>query len=116
MPVLNFKEISEAHIADGKQDDFELLARDFLEFLGYKILSDPDRGADGGKDIIVQETRNGVGGETILRWLVSCKHKASSGKSVSANDDSNILDRVMTHKCDGFIGFYSTLASSGLVP
>lgn len=114
MSVLNFKEIPEAHIASGKQDTFELFARDFLSFMGYKILSEPDRGADGGADLIVEEIRRGVGGETSVKWLVSCKHKAHSGKSVTPTDDANIRDRVESKKCNGFIGFYSTLASSGL--
>ncbi|WP_428737437.1 restriction endonuclease [Sulfurimonas sp.] len=114
MPVLDFKEIPEAHIASGKQDTFELFARDFLEYVGYKIISEPDRGADGGKDIIVEEIRIGVGGETKIRWLVSCKHQAHSGKSVSPNIELNIRDRIETHSCKGFIGFYSTLASTGL--
>ena len=50
MPILNFKEIPEAHIATGMQDTFELFARDFLSFMGYKIVTDPDRGQ------IVRET------------------------------------------------------------
>ena len=96
------------------QDTFELFARDFLSFMGYKIITDPDRGADGGVDLIVEEKRTGVGGETIIRWLVSCKHKAFSGNSVSPTDDANIRDRVEANGCQGFIGFYSTLASTGL--
>ena len=114
MAVLDFKEIPEAHIATGEQDTFELFARDFLEFIGYKIITDPDRGADGGVDLIVEESRTGVGGETIIRWLVSCKHKAHSGKSVTPTDDANIRDRVEANNCNGFIAFYSTLPSSGL--
>ncbi|MCE5312327.1 MAG: restriction endonuclease [Nitrospiraceae bacterium] len=114
MPVLDFKEISEAHKGTGLQDTFELFARDFLSFIGYKILSDPDRGADGGIDLLVEERRTGVGGETLVKWLVSCKHKAHSGNSVSPKDDANIRDRVEANGCQGFIGFYSTLASSSL--
>lgn len=114
MPILDFKEIPEAHKASGLQDTFELFARDFLAFIGYMIITDPDRGADGGVDLIVEERRTGVGGETIIRWLVSCKHKAHSGNSVSPTDDGNISDRVTANKCQGFIGFYSTLSSSGL--
>lgn len=114
MAVLDFKEIPEAHIASGKQDQFELFARDFLAFVGYEIVSDPDRGADGGVDLIVREKRTGVGGETTVVWLVSCKHKAHSGNSVSPTDEANIRDRVEANKCNGFIGFYSTLPSSGL--
>lgn len=114
MPVLDFKEIPEAHKGSGLQDTFELFARDFLSFIGYKILSDPDRGADGGIDLLVEERRTGVGGETLVKWLVSCKHKAHSGNSVSPTEDANIRDRVEANGCQGFIGFYSTLASTGL--
>ena len=106
MSILDFKEIPEAHIASGLQDTFELFARDFLKFVGYKIITDPDRGADGGVDLIVEESRTGVGGETIIRWLVSCKHKAFSGNSVNPGDDANIRDRVEANECQGFIGFY----------
>ena len=114
MPVIDFKEISEAHVASGDQDSFEMFARDFFDYLGYKIVGNPDRGADGGKDFMVEEKRVGVGGESYVRWLVSCKHKAHSGSSVKPTDESNIRDRVEANGCCGFIGFYSTLPSSGL--
>lgn len=114
MPALDFKEIPEAHIATGEQDQFELFSRDFFQYLGYRIISSPDRGADGGRDIVIEEKRVGVGGENFVRWLVSCKHKAHSGNSVKPADESNIRDRVEANKCTGFIGFYSTLPSSGL--
>lgn len=114
MAVLDFKEIPKAHIADGMQDTFELFARDFLNFMGYEILSPPDRGADGGKDLIVAERRSGIGGYSIVKWLVSCKHKAHSNNSVTPTDESNISDRVQANDCDGFMGFYSTLPSAGL--
>jgi hypothetical protein len=114
MPVLDFCEIPEAHKATGLQDTFELFARDFLEHLGYVIEQGPDRGPDGGKDIIIVETRKGIGGETKVKWLVSCKHKSHSGSSVGVKDEIDIPGRVASNKCDGFIGFYSTLSSSGL--
>lgn len=114
MPIIDFKEIPEAHIASGKQDSFEMFSRDFFECLGYRILSNPDRGADGGKDIVVEEKRVGPGGENTVKWLVSCKHKAHSGNTVKPTDDPNIRDRVEANQCDGFIGFYSTIPSSGL--
>jgi hypothetical protein len=118
MSVLDFKEIPQANLANGKQDEFELFARDFLVYLGYKIISEPDRGQDGGKDILIQECRTGIGGETKVVWLVSCKHFAHSnqgkGKAVGVDDEINVSDRLSSSKCDGFIGFYSTIASSGL--
>lgn len=118
MSALDFKEIPQANLANGKQDEFELFARDFFAYLGYKIISEPDRGQDGGKDILIQESRIGIGGETAVLWLVSCKHFAHSnsgkGKAVGVDDEINVSDRLSSNKCDGFIGFYSTIASSGL--
>ncbi len=91
-----------------------MFARDFLELRGFSIITGPDRGADGGRDLVVEETRTGITGDTKLRWLVSCKHKAHGGSSVAPADESDIHDRVRTHNCQGFMGFYSTLPSSGL--
>ncbi len=117
MPSLDFTEIPSAK-ADktqpGQQDTFELLAREVLELVGFTILCSPDRGADGGKDLIVEERRVGIGGETDIRWLVSCKHNAHTGVSVTPADEININDRLATHNCKGFLGFYSTIPSSGL--
>lgn len=115
MPILDFTEIPEAHIASGHQDSFELFARDYFEYCGYNILEGPDRGTDEGRDIIIQEIRHGISGETIYKWLVSCKHKAHSGRSIQLADEPDILERVTMKSCDGFIGFYSTIPSSGLV-
>lgn len=114
MPRIDFKEIPRADVANGDQDTFEMFAREFLELTGYRIVSGPDRGADQGRDLIAEEIRTGVGGETKIRWLVSCKHFAYSGRAVGANDELNISDRVKAHGCQGFIGFYSSLASAGL--
>lgn len=114
MSLLDFKEIPEAHKASGLQDKFELFARDFFEYLGYKILRGPSRGADGGCDLIVGEERTGIAGTTLVKWLVSCKHKAHSGASVLKGDEAEVRDSVESNSCQGFIGFYSTLPSSGL--
>jgi hypothetical protein len=113
MPAINFKEISLPTVG-ADRDQFEMFARDFLELRGFKIITGPDRGADGGRDLVVEETRTGITGETKIRWLVSCKHKAHGGSSVAPADESDIHDRVRTHNCNGFMGFYSTLPSSGL--
>lgn len=115
MAAIDFKEIPCANTGDGEQDTFELFARDFVsEVLGLKILSQPNRGADGGKDFLAEEIQSGTVGETCVRWLISCKHNAHSGKSVSESDEQNIFDRVRQHDAQGFMGFYSTIASSGL--
>lgn len=112
--ILDFKEIPQANKGDGLQDTFELFTRDFLEILGYKIIQQPDRGADGKKDLIVLESRPGLSGVSQIKWLVSCKHYAHSGKSVSDTDEPNITDRVSVHDCNGFLGFYSTLPATSL--
>jgi hypothetical protein len=106
--MMDYKEIPQ----DG--EIWELFARDFLEKMGFIIESGPDRGPDGGKDIIAREMVKGNLGNHEFRWLISCKHNAWSNKSVTENDEPNILERVNSFKTYGFIGFYSTIPSSGL--
>nr|WP_322624063.1 hypothetical protein [uncultured Flavobacterium sp.] len=108
--MIDFKEIPQ----DG--EEWELFARDFLQSLGYYIESSIDRGPDGKKDLIVSEQLKGNLGNYKLKWLVSCKHFANrkNSNSVKENDEPNVLERVKSFDCDGFIGFYSTVASSGL--
>ena len=113
MAILRFLEISPAHNGT-ERDQFELFAREVLVHEGFTVIAGPDRGADAGRDMIVEETRRGPGGSSIVRWLVSCKHKAHSGQSVTPADEQNLRDRIETHGCDGLICFYSTLPSSGL--
>lgn len=114
MPILDFREIPQANLANGSQDTFELFARDFLEMLGFEVESGPDRGQDGGRDLIVLEKRQGILSTTNIRWLVSCKHKAHSGQSVNDADEQDISDRLRAHNATGFMGFYSTIISSPL--
>lgn len=114
MPALDFREIARPDLATGDQDAFEMFARDFLEFQGYEIRSGPDRGPDSGRDLVAVETRSGAGGQTQVQWLVSCKHKAHSGRSVTLGDETDIVDRVKSNACVGFIGFYSTLPASSV--
>jgi hypothetical protein len=109
--AIDFKEIPLANTGSGDQDTFEEFAQEFLEALGYIIDEPVSRGADGGKDLIVLEIKD----KDTKRWLVSCKHYAHSGKSVSPNDEQNITDRLEQFGCQGFIGFYSTLPSSSLI-
>jgi len=82
--------------------------------LGFAIETDPNRGPDGGKDILVIENLRGNINSYPFRWLVSAKHFAKSKKSVTEDHEKNILERLESFKADGFIGFYSTIASSGL--
>jgi hypothetical protein len=112
--MIDFKEIPK----DG--EEWELFARDFLTELGFYIESSVDRGPDGKKDLIVSEQLKGNLGNYKFKWLVSCKHFANSAKegkiakSVQEEDEINISERVKSYNCDGFIGFYSSVPSSGL--
>lgn len=113
---IDFKEIALANTGAGDQDIFELFARDFLSKLGFEIKEDPARGSDGGtgKDLLVIEYKHGYTGIEKIQWLVSCKHKAHSGGSVGVADEIAITDRVIATGSRGFMGFYSTIPSSGL--
>lgn len=113
MPILDFREIP-LSTHGPERDQFELFACEFLDSKGFRILVGPDRGPDAGRDLVVEEIRTGLLGETRVRWLVSCKHNAHSGDSVTSDDERDIHDRVRTHRCQGFLGFYSTIPSSGL--
>lgn len=113
MAAIDFTEIPPS-TSGPDRDEWELFIRELLEFLGFKIEVDPDRGTDGGRDIVAIEARKGVAGTTEIKWLVSCKHNAHSGESVKPSEEPDIHDRVKTHGCNGFLGAYSTLPSSGL--
>ncbi|MBS1624082.1 MAG: restriction endonuclease [Bacteroidetes bacterium] len=112
--MIDFTEIPSGNTGGLHQDLFEQFCSDFLQTIGFIIVRAPNRGADGGKDLIVREKRPGVTGDTTIDWLVSCKHFAQSNSSVSERDEINILERVRRHKCNGFMGVYSTIPSAGL--
>lgn len=105
--MIDFKEIPDPEI-------WELFSRDFFIELGFTIESPPDRGPDGGKDFIIKEAVQGKLSHYPFRWLVSCKNNIISGKSVSEKDEIDIRERCESYNADGFIGFYSTIISSGL--
>ena len=111
--LIDLREIPEAHRGEEK-DTFELFAREFLEAIGLSCVAGPDRGPDGGRDLLVEENRIGPLGTSTIRWLVSCKHKAHSDSSVGANDEEDPIGRMDAHRASGFICFYSTIPSSSL--
>jgi hypothetical protein len=107
--MIDFKELG-----PDESEAWELFARDFLMERGFFVETPPDRGPDNQKDLLVTEELKGRLGRYKMRWLVSCKHFATSGKAVSPKSEPNITDRLKHFKADGFIGFYSTIPSSGL--
>jgi hypothetical protein len=114
MAVLDFREIPEAHVGTGVQDTFEQFACEFLELLSMHVIDRASRGADGGKDLVVEDVRLGKLGKSTIRYLVSCKHKVFSGKAVSPSDENDIDDRVKANGCDAFLGMYSTIPTAAL--
>jgi hypothetical protein len=114
--LIDFTEIPKSNNEGKKQDIFEKFCREFLEVMGYEVISGPARGADGGIDIKVCEIRRQNNGKTCkFYWLVSCKHYAHSGKSITKAIETDIRDRVESHGCSGFIGLYSTIANQSLL-
>lgn len=105
--MIDFKEIPDGEV-------WEQFARDFLTEVGFQVETPPDRGPDGGKDLLITERLAGKLNAYPFRWLVSCKHNAISGKAVSEADEPNIRERLESFRADGFLGFYSTVPSSGL--
>ncbi|QQF06228.1 restriction endonuclease [Sinorhizobium meliloti] len=105
--------IDYTEIDDG--DAWEAFAHDYLMALGLVVDVPPGRGPDGGRDMLVKETLKGKLASQSFTWLVSCKHYATSGKAVGTEHETNIIDRLAQHKADGFIGFYSTMASAALI-
>ena len=87
-------------------DDWEFFAADFLAAIGYKLLSYPSKGIDGGKDFLVYANDK--------KYIVSCKQYIESGKAVGLSDEPSILDRIVEHGATGFVGFYSTMITAGL--
>jgi hypothetical protein len=114
-----FKMLDFTEIPDG--EGFELLVRDMLVAMEYRVTWS-GRGADQGKDLLVDEPGDKNFGAKPRRWLVSCKHNAlaneGKGRSVSADDigqDGGIADTVTEHGASGFMVACSTQPSSALV-
>jgi hypothetical protein len=113
MPILDFKEISTSRASSSAGEDLEGLVRE----LGKRLGLDPNwagRGADQGRDLFFIERRKGVLGSDDLRWLVSCKDFANSGRSVSEHDVGSVSDKVSQHNANGFLLVTTTTASTGL--
>lgn len=73
------------------------------------------RGADSGRDLLVEERLTGPLSDERRTWLVDCKHFASSGRSVGVRDIIDIKDRCARVGAEGFLLATSTSPSSELV-
>ena len=100
--IINFAEIgSDAY------DEWEHFSEDFLREMDFEVTLPPARGQDGGKDMIA------LFGD--VKYIVSCKHYAHTGKAVGVNDEPSILDRIKAVDANGFIGVYSSVISESLL-
>lgn len=111
MARLNFREIAPAAGKSTDPDQFEKFSKIFLEkVIGGRITKGPSRGADGGIDLRLEIQEGGVS----VSKLISCKHYAHSKESVGIADEIDISDRLASFGCSVFVGFYSTIATTGL--
>jgi hypothetical protein len=98
--------------ADGRE--LEQLTRDLLSSLGYRSAWS-GQGPDGGRDLTAEEPGAADFGGFTRKWLVSCKHKAVSGKAVNYDDVGNVPGRLAQHGCHGFLLVCTTHPSAALI-
>ncbi|GAA4561302.1 restriction endonuclease [Streptomyces collinus] len=113
--MLDFHELA----SDG--EDLEQMVRELALALGYRARWS-GRGADGGRDLLLEEPGDALLGAKTRNWVVSCKHmahaKGGAGRSVNGEDlgsAGGIVDAVAQHDADGFLLVCSTQPSSALV-
>ncbi len=106
--MLNFKELP----SDGQ--GFELLVRELLFRQGFRVYWS-GKGADGGRDLICEETRDSLFLPDKRIWLLQCKHNAHSGKSVGIGELDDIVDSCNHHGANGYVLACSTHPSSTVV-
>ncbi|MGE7990977.1 restriction endonuclease [Pseudomonas sp. NPDC089554] len=95
------------HIFDQlSSHQWEYFASYYLASQGYTVLEPPSVGPDQGKDLIAQLDD--------VTYLVSCKHFSRAQRPVYAGDECSVLDRLIQHGAQKFIGFYSTSGSVSL--
>lgn len=70
------------------------------------------RGADGGRDIILQQEHR-LPLKATVRWIVSCKDYAASKHSVSESDIPSVRDKLDQFTAQGYLLVTTTTASTG---
>jgi hypothetical protein len=89
-------------------------AQDFLCNIGFHVESQLVRVPEDGCDFCVVEQISGKFNLVPFKWLVSCRHKASTRIAVKESEEVDVIERIVRNKVDGFIGFYSTSAAQAL--
>ena len=93
---------------------FEQLVRELLVASGFDVHW-TGVGADNGRDLVVWERAEGALAAFERKWVVSCKHKASSRRSVGVDDVVNISDICAAAGATGFLLVCSTQPSASVV-
>lgn len=80
--------------------------------MGFIIESRPARGPDQGKDIIAIRTfSDDMGLLHREKWLIECKHLATSNRSVRESDIGNFEGRMKIHRANRYLLITSTTVS-----
>lgn len=106
--MLNFTELPK----DGT--DLERLVREIFVREGYETHW-TGKGPDGGRDLIVIERTKGPLSEFKRTWLVQCKHRAHSGKSIGREEANSILTDCKATKAEGYLMVCTTALTTGLI-
>ena len=106
--MIDFTELPE----DGVR--FEQLIRELLILEGFDVHW-TGVGPDGGRDLVVTEKLKGELSERDRKWLISCKHKANSGKSLGRDEAGSISEDCRAIGAEGYILVCSTQPTSSLV-
>jgi hypothetical protein len=93
---------------------FEQLVREILIRSDFEVHW-TGVGPDGGRDLISIERCQGPLAPFERKWLVSCKHYATSGRSVGLDDITDIVDSCASVDASGFLLACSTQPSSTVV-
>jgi len=93
---------------------FEQFVRELLVRSGFEVHW-TGVGPDGGRDLIFVERSSGSLAPFQRKWLVSCKHFATSGRSVGLDDVADFSGACDAVGASGFLLACSTQPSSAVV-
>lgn len=94
--------------------DLERLVREIFVREGYETHW-TGKGPDGGRDLLVIEKVQGPLSNFERTWLVQCKHKAYSGKSVGREESQSLVTDCKSAKADGYLLVCTTPLTTGLL-
>ncbi|MFX1320387.1 MAG: restriction endonuclease [Promethearchaeota archaeon] len=96
-------------------EDFEFFCRDLLESIGIEIVEGPSRGPDRKKDLIIRySVKDVIGRHQNYKFLVQCKNKAVSNKSVYESELGDIRSACKIHNTDGYFLITTTIPSTSV--